>query len=412
MARPVSSTAVGVVVTGLGAIVGSSCGIDQVAEMLAGPGMRPVEVDRRAGYHLPESARTALLTTGLDLSRWVSPAAGRRMSPPSKLAVASARMAVEDAGLSSAAGGSETTVVLSVAFGAIQVTESLLRTALDQGPEMVSPFTFTESVANAAAAQVAIANQAKGPNLTIAQGEAGVLTAVGRGAALVAAGRADRALVGSVQEMPPILHALLDRFGALARPQQGGESARPFDRRRNGFVAAEGAVVLVLENEARARERGARVRARVRGFGGAFDATAPRVGWGSGHLALATALRDGCDRAGVALRDIDRIVSGASGSIAGDRLEALTLRAAWGERELPPILAPKGVTGEYGGGFLAAGVLAVSDQSFAATGGFSEPDPALAVVPHQGQALPPASLTLLTSLASGGAASWLLLERP
>src|SRR6185503_20252082 len=106
----------------------------------------------------------------------------------------------------------------------------------EQGPESASPFLFTESVANAPAAQIAIAVQAKGPNLTIVQGEAGALTAVGRGLAEVAAGRADRALVGSIQEMPSLLHALLGRFGALARPDgDGGEVARPFDRRRAGF---------------------------------------------------------------------------------------------------------------------------------------------------------------------------------
>jgi hypothetical protein len=53
----------------------------------------------------------------------------------------------------------------------------------------------------------------------------------------------------------------------------------------------------------------------------------------------------------------------------------------------------------------------MSDQEFAATAGFSEPDPELGVIPHGGGPLPPANITLVTSLASGGAASWLLLER-
>jgi 3-oxoacyl-(acyl-carrier-protein) synthase len=214
-----------------------------------------------------------------------------------------------------------------------------------------------------------------------------------------------------VEEVPPLMHALLDRMDSLARPQsEGGEVARPFDRRRGGFVVSEGAVVLVLENEGRARARGAHIRARVRGFGSAFDPGAPRVGWGHCDAVLAEALGGVINRAGLAPRDVGRIVSGASGSVAGDRLEALTLRRTWGDTPLPPILAPKSVTGQYGGGFLAAAVLAVSNLEFESPADFLT-DPDLGVVPHRDGPLPPAVITLVTSLASGGAASWLLLER-
>jgi 3-oxoacyl-[acyl-carrier-protein] synthase II len=405
-------TPTAVVVTGLGVIAGPACGADEVAETLCGSTMPCSEVDLRAGYHLPESARLAVLANR-DLSSWVPPGAGRRMGAPSKLAVAAASMAVDDAGLGGAVEGPRTTVVMSNAFAGIQFTERLLRTVFLEGPEAVSPFVFAESVANAAAAQIAIAHRARGPNLTVSQREAGILTAVGRGAAEIASGRADRALVGGVEEMPPLLHALLDRFLALARPgTPGGEVARPFDRRRNGFVAAEGAVVLVLEAEHHARVRGARVRARVRGFGSAFDPTAPRVGWGHGHQMLAQSLHGTLDRVSLQPRDVGRVVSGASGSVAGDRLEALTLRAAWNGTPLPPIVAPKGVSGQFGGGFLASAVLAAGDASFGPTGGFSEPDPDLGLRPHEGGPLAPARLTLVTSLASGGTASWLILERP
>jgi 3-oxoacyl-[acyl-carrier-protein] synthase II len=170
--------------------------------------------------------------------------------------------------------------------------------------------------------------------------------------------------------------------------------------------------VLVLEAEHQARVRGARVRARVRGFGSAFDPTAPRVGWGHGHQMLAQSLHGTLDRVSLQPRDVGRVVSGASGSVAGDRLEALTLRAAWNGTPLPPIVAPKGVSGQFGGGFLASAVLAAGDAGFGPTGGFSEPDPDLGLRPHEGGPLAPARLTLVTSLASGGTASWLILERP
>jgi 3-oxoacyl-[acyl-carrier-protein] synthase II len=401
-----------VVVTGVGVVAGLLCGVERLAETIRNSTMPCSEVDRRAGYHAAGSARLAVQSAGVDLSSWVTPMMGRRMSLPSKLAVAASRMALSDTGLLGQVEGPRTAVVMSNALGATDCTERLLRSSWLEGPEAVSPFVFAESVQNAAAAQIAIDSRAQGSNLTIVQREAGILTAVGRGAAEITAGRADRALVGGVEEMPPLMHALLDRMDSLARPDSdGGEVARPFDRRRSGFVAAEGAVVLVLEREDQARSRGARIRARVRASASAFDPTGGRVGWGRGDAALSQALRRLLHREGLTPVDIGQIVSGACGSIAGDRLEARTLRGAWDDAALPPVLAPKGVTGQYGGGFLAAAVLAAAGDAVGATAGFSEPDPDLDVIPYQGGRLPASPITVVTSVASGGAASWLLLER-
>ena len=88
------------------------------------------------------------------------------------------------------------------------------------------------------------------------------------------------------------------------------------------------------------------------------------------------------------------------------------LHTVWDGAGLPPVLAPKGVTGEYGGGFLAATVLATQDLEFGPTAGFAEPDPAIGVIPHRGGTLPAPRRVLATSLAAGGAAAWLLLETP
>lgn len=401
-----------VVITGLGLIAGTLFGVEPLRQSLLNGKMPLTAINRSAGYHFPESAHFAVLTDGVDFSQWIAPIAGRRMSAPSKFAVAAAKMALADAALTDSSGPG-TAIVISNAVGAVDLSEQLLRTAMLEGPESVSPFSFAECVSNAPAAQVAIACQARGTNITVVQREAGILTAVGRGAAEIAAGRADLALVGGAEEMPPIMHAFFDRLDALARPgHDGGETARPFDRRRSGFVAAEGAVILVLESEARARSRNATVRARVRGFGSAFDPSSARVGWGSGHDSLAQGLRRMIDRAQLRTADIGRIISGASGAIAGDRLDARTLLAAWQDAALPPVIAPKGVTGQYGGGFLGAAVLSVGETDFGPTAGFAEPDPALGVTPHGGGPLPDADYTLVTSLASGGTASWLILEKP
>jgi 3-oxoacyl-[acyl-carrier-protein] synthase II len=399
-----------ILLTGVGTIGAWGSGSERLAAALAEGSSLASEVDRSAGYHRPGGSRRAALVPAGQLAPWLSAGEARRMSPPSKLAVAAARMALRCAGLPAPGEENEegTAVVVATAFGPSTNTEALLKQILREGPEAASPSLFTESVANAPAAQIAIACQATGPSLTVCQREAGPLIALGRAAGEVAAGRARRALAGAVDEMTPLLHALLDRFGALAHGDGDG-TARPFDRARNGFLAGEGATMVVIERAADLARRGGHALARLLAWGSAFDPTAPPTGWGTGAEPLARALERTLARAGLGVADVDLVVSGAAGSREGDRLEARVLRAAWGDRPLPPVAAPKAVTGEYGGGLLAAALLAAGGFSFGPTPGFATADPAVGITPHDGAPLTPPRTVLVTTLAAGGAAAWLLL---
>ena len=400
-----------ILVTGVGTLGAWGGGSQGLAAALAAGAALTSEVDRSAGYHRSGGARRACLVPAGHLTGWLSTAESRRMSPPSKLAVAASRMALSCAGLT---GGEEerTAAVIATAFGASTNTEILLKQILFEGPESASPSLFMESVANAPAAQIAIALKARGPSLTVCQREAGPLLALGTGAAEIAAGRARRVLAGSVDEMIPLLHALLDRFGALARGGPGGEElALPFGRRRNGFLAGEGATVLVLESAASVAGRGGKALARVLAWGSGFDPTAPPSGWGEGHRALARSLRRTLERAGLGPAGVDLIVSGASGARDGDRLEAEVLHAAWQGAPLPPVAAPKAVTGEYGGGLLASAVLAAAGSRLGPTPGCDFVDPELGIALCDGSPLPAPSVVLVTSLAAGGAGAWVVLGR-
>lgn len=399
-----------ILVTGLGTVGSFGFGADALRKALAAGEAATTEIDRKAGYHLEAGARLACLVPPGLVPAWIAPGEARRMSPPSRLAVAAARMALSCAGLGRSEDFSDAAVVVATVYGPSSYTEGLLRQILFESPEAASPTLFTESVANAPAAQIAISLKARGPSHTVCQREAGPLLAVARAAAELASGRRRRAFAGTVEEMTPLLHAILDRFGALAHGEP--EQARPFDRERNGFLAGEGAAMLVLEDEGLAQSRGARPLARVLGWGSAFDASAPPSGWGEGAEVLGRALRRTLERAGVAPGAVDLVVSGASGAVAGDRLEARTLQAAWEGAPLPPVVAPKAVTGEYGGGHLAAAVLAASGARLGPAPGFSARDPELGIVPHDGSPLSPPKTVLVTSLASGGAAAWLVLGGP
>lgn len=115
------------------------------------------------------------------------------------------------------------------------------------------------------------------------------------------------------------------------------------------------------------------------------------------------------ERSGVRPDDIDLVVSGASGSLRGDRIEAGMLRGLGAP--LPPVVAPRTVTGVFGGGFLAAAISIAVGSPVGPPKGFRKMDPELRVRLHDGSPLDPPNLTLVSTPASGGAAAWLLLER-
>lgn len=395
-----------VVVTGLGIVGSFGGGSEPLWNALERGEPRVTAVERLPGFHRRHARPRAALVDDALLREWVSARVARRMSRPSLLAVAAARMATRDAQLADAPDAC-TGVFLATAFGAISPTEGMLRALFEQGPLSVSPFHFTECVANAPSAQVAIQCRARGPNLTITQREAGPLIALAHAARAVRSGRAQRAYTGGVDEMAPILHAILDRFSALTR----SEAPAPFGLGRDGVLASEGATVLVLESDETARARGAPEAARVVGAGSGFDPTAPASAWGHGERQLADQVRRGLSRSGIELASIDRIVSGASGSVGGDRLEARLLVELWDGRALPPIWTPKGVVGEYAGAFLGAAVLAVHGGACSPPSGFSEEDPALGVAPAAGGAAAPGRV-LVTSVAAGGAMAWIVLDPP
>lgn len=401
------------VITGLGTIGAAGQGSAVLAAALAAGIPLAAPVERGDRYHREEGARLAAMVGQRNVSEWVPPLATRRMSFPSRITVAAGRMALTDAGLDKPRMGQALIgVYLSTAFGSVLATEKLLRLILVDGAEAAQPFLYSECVANAIAAQLAIAVGARGPNVTLTQREAGPLLAVARAAQAVREGRVEIALAGAIEEVTPLLHAMLDRFGALARADGSREEMpRPFDCRRNGFLLGEGSSIVVIEREAAAQARGARILARVGWSGAAFDPTAPVSDWGDGDGQLAETLREGLDGLAHGPAGIDAIISGASGAVRGDRLEARVLRSTWDNLPLPPVLAPKAIVGEYGGGILAPALLALTGCLFGPTPGFEQVDPECGLTPFDGKVRVAPSCVLLTGLASGGAAAWMVLEK-
>jgi 3-oxoacyl-[acyl-carrier-protein] synthase II len=404
---------VSVVLTGVGTIGPWGTSTDELAAAWRAGELRLTEVARDEGFHHRSSARFAGLVDHSSYRDKLPGPAARRMCVNSRMAVAASRMAVESAGLlETDLAGPETAVAFGTTFASSEFTMRLMRQMHEGGPQSASPFLFMETVANAYAGQTALHFDARGSNASVTQREASGAMAVARALHMFASGNCRRVLAGAVDEVSTVVHGALDSFRALARPDADGrERARVFDANRGGCIASEGATIFVLETEDDARARGARIHGRIRGAIRAHDPSASSYGWGDGAAVLAGELEAGLARHGLTARDFDRIVSGASGSRAGDRLEGQVLRRVFGESGLPPVLAPKAVTGEFGGGLLAAAALALTDDRVGSTPDFETFDPEVGIRPHDGSSLPLPDRVLVSSLASGGTACWLILER-
>jgi 3-oxoacyl-(acyl-carrier-protein) synthase len=304
------------------------------------------------------------------------------MSRPSKLILAAAKMAVGEAGLDRSLLETGTTAsVIATAFGTASFAEELVR-AIGVDPQTASPFHFSESVANAPAAQVAIQLGARGTNVAITQREAGPWLALAAAAREVRNGRSQFALAGGVDEINPLVSAVLEHFRAVAPIEPDGSVANlPFAPQRRGFLPAEGAICLVVESSNSATARDAPILAEVLATGRAFDPSAPAWGWGSGVDAIADAIVESLDRAGLALGDLEAWSASASGSRSGDDLEAAILERLFPTAR-PAIFTPKRIVGEYAGLALGAAVLHTQRSS----------GPLLSL-----------------SLATGGAAAWVVM---
>jgi 3-oxoacyl-[acyl-carrier-protein] synthase II len=184
-----------------------------------------------------------------------------------------------------------------------------------------------------------------GPNIANANSCASGAVAIGEAFRLIRAGGADLMLAGGAEApLAPLTFGAFAVIRALSeRNEEPQRASRPFDRERDGFVMAEGAAMLVLEEWEAARARGARVYAELVGYGTTNDAyhmTAPRPDGAQARRCMQLALAD----AQLAATEVDLVSAHASSTPVGDRVEAQALRALFG-RHHPLVFATKGAHG-------------------------------------------------------------------
>ena len=306
--------------------------------------------------------------------------------------------------------------IIGTGIGGIGTIESNHAAMLESGSGRVSPLAVPLMMSNAGAAALSMRHGLRGEVYGVVSACAAGAHAIGAAARLVAGGGADAVVTGGSEAgLTPLAKAA---FAALDATSASGVS-RPFDRRRDGFVMGEGAAVLVLEDEERARARGARELGRVIGYGATSDAyhlTAPEPGGAGAAEAIRLALED----ASLSPDDVDYVNAHGTSTPLNDRAETNALKAALGDRAREvPVSSTKSAIGHLLGAAGAveavATVLALRDRVVPPTVGYGEPDEGLDLDYVPGSARPLATggrppVALSNSFGFGGHNAVLCLE--
>ena len=277
----------------------------------------------------------------------------RHMDRYGQIAVAASLQAVEQAGIKIDSGNHNNIGVIigSSSGGIITLTEQLQILA-EKGPGRVSPFLAPMMAADMASAQVSILLGAKGPNFCTTSSCSSSADAIGVSYEIISRGDAQVMMAGGSESViTPIGIAAFNACKALStRNSQPQLASRPFDAERDGFVLSEGAAVLVLEDLAFARRRGAQILAEITGYGvsaDAFHVTQPDE---SGEGA-ARAIRMALNKAGLGITEIDYINAHGTSTLLNDKAETAAIKAVFGDHAYRiPISSTKSMIGHLLGG--------------------------------------------------------------
>ena len=322
-----------VAVTGLGVVSAAGIGADAYFEGLCSPA--PVG-DRRV--------------TGFDPNaHFESPKEARRADPYTQFLVAAADQALDQAG-EIEADPTRCGTMIGTGVGGITTLEQQISVLNEKGARRVSPFLVPMMMANAGGATLAMRYGWMGPSENVVTACAAGTHAVGNAARLIADGRCDAVLAGGSEA--PFTPTAVAGFTNMTALSSSGVS-RPFDVERDGFVMAEGAAALVLEDWDMARARGAVILAEVLGSASTADAhhiTAPAPGGSGAVHCMQLALDD----AGVRPADVVHVNAHGTSTVLNDAAEAEALSKVFGTSPGPLVTSTKGVTGH---GLGAAGAL-------------------------------------------------------
>jgi 3-oxoacyl-[acyl-carrier-protein] synthase II len=407
-----------VVVTGLGAITSVGLTAEETWQSL---------IEGRSGINLITEidveeypTKIAGIVKDFDPRDYMNRKEARRMGRFSQLAVATAKMALEDGGLSSGNFNREEIGVLlgTSGGGAVEECEKATRILLTKGGMRISPFFPVTVSPNMPAHHVSRIYGLDGYSSTVVTACAAGTQAIGEAAEVIRRGAAEVMVAGGTESgiCELAIAAFAVAHGYSRRNDEPKKASRPFDVDRDGFVPAEGAGVLILEELEHALERGAHIRAEVLGYAGSAD-TYHLIAPDPEGKAAARAMTWAVEDAELSLEDIDYINAHATSTPLGDVAETVAIKRAFGDRAYRiPISATKSMTGHLigaaGGVEAVACILTIRDNIIHPTINLDNPDPEcdLDYVPHMAREAR-VDVALSNSFGLGGQNACLVLGR-
>jgi len=285
-----------------------------------------------------------------DVSKHMPPKEARRLDPFCHYAVAASDEALEHAGIPKDLSGLEPNrvgVLVGSGIGGLQTVEKQCHILKDRGPSKVSPLLVPMMIGDMASGTLSMRYGAKGPNFGVVTACASAGHSIGESYWIIKRGDADTMITGGAEAtITPIGFAGFCSMKAMSRRNDDPlHASRPFDAERDGFVMAEGAGVLVLEELEHAKKRGAEIFAEVLGYGATGDAyhiTSPAPGGEGAARAMTMAM----GHAGIAPDGLDYINAHGTSTPLNDKFETAAIKSVFGERpENLSISSTKGMTG-------------------------------------------------------------------
>jgi 3-oxoacyl-[acyl-carrier-protein] synthase II len=335
-----------VVITGMGAVTALGLTVDETWDGLVAGRSGITEITQFDASHLP--IRIAGEVKGFDACNYIPFKEVRRMSRASHLAVAAGLQAMADAGLGDQVPHPDQAgVVMGTGVGGFDMALEAWETFKGQGLRRVNPFTAMSMLCNMPAHHLSLRFQCQAYNNTVVTACAAGTQAVGEAAEAIRRGAASLMLAGGVEGL--IHEVIIGAFTVMRVLANGNDhpaqACKPFDARRDGFVSAEGAAVLVLERLDKALARGARIYAEVLGYAAntdAFHTAIPDPEGAGAQRVMKWALED----AGVSPHDIDYINAHGPGTEVGDRVETKAIKDLFGGHAYHvPISSTKSMVG-------------------------------------------------------------------
>lgn len=338
---------------------------------------------------------------GLDAS------SARRADKFTQYAMIAAKQAMEDSKI--VVDSERLGVYVGSGIGGMDTFVTQSNKMYQEGPKWVSPLFIPMVISNIAAGNIAINHNAQGPTLPIVTACATATHAIGEAFRAIKHGYADAIIAGGAEaSVHPLAISGFANMKALSKVDDLKAASIPFDKRRQGFVLAEGAGIVILEEYEHAKARGAKIYAEICGYGNTCDAhhlTAPMPG---GECA-ARSMKNAAKEANITDEDLIYINAHGTGTPLNDKTETAAIKVAFGEERARQILisSTKSMTGHglgAAGGFEAiACAFTLSEGIVHPTINLNEPDPEcdLDYVPNVARKAD-VTLVLSNSLGFGG----------